>query len=76
MCMTTTVSYTARCYAELHKNTEEMNWRNSQQPVWTRQMTEFEIAQVFGGNPDYIKEIGRNSDGQEWRLLDDKTSSD
>lgn len=27
MCMTTTVSYTARCYAELHKNTEEMNWR-------------------------------------------------
>lgn len=39
-------------------------------------MTEFEMAQVFGENPDYIKEIGRNSDGQEWRLLDDKTSSD
>lgn len=76
MCMTTTVSYTARCYAELHKNTEEMNWRNSQQPVWTRQMTEFEMTQVFGGDPDYIKEIGRNSDGQKWRLLDDKTSSD
>jgi hypothetical protein len=30
---------------------------NENSPVKSRQMTQEEIEQIFGGNPDYIKEI-------------------
>ena len=43
------------------------NSLNMQQPVWTRQLDQEEINQIFGGNPDYIKNIGRN-DGKIWTL--------
>ena len=45
------------------------NALNQIQPVWTRPLDQEEINQIFGGNPDYIKNIGRNIDGKEWTLL-------
>lgn len=74
MC-TTTVSYTARCYAELRRDTEEMNWRNSQQPVWVRTLTAEEL-QAIREDAEYIKNIGRAIDGKEWRLLSDEKNPD
>ena len=59
----------ARAHAETEKCVDLMNFLNEKQPVYSRQMTEEEMAQIFGGNPDYIKNIGRNSDGQEWRKI-------
>lgn len=44
---------------------------NMIQPVWSRPMTEEEKEQIFGDNPDYIKNIGRDSDDKEWRLIND-----
>ena len=46
------------------------NFINQIHPVWTRPLTDKEKQEIFGGNPDYIKNIGRN-DGKEWRLVDD-----
>lgn len=74
MC-TTTVSYTARCYAELRRDTKEMNWRNSQQPVWVRTLTAEEL-QAIREDDEYIKHIGRAIDGKEWRLLSDEKNPD
>lgn len=75
MC-STAVSYTARCYAELNNDIEKMNHRNSLQPVWTRKLTAEEMAQIFGENPDYIKQIGREIDGKEWRHYDEESIAD
>jgi len=46
-----------------------MNAKNMNLPVYTRQMTKEEIEQIFGGNPDAIKNIGRSVDNQEWRRI-------
>ena len=62
-------SYTQRFYAELEKDIDMRNWQNENQPVYTRQMTEEEMAAIFGGNPDAIKNISRNSDEKEWRRI-------
>ena len=59
----------ARAHAELERDIDMRNWLNEKQPVFTRQMTEEEKAQIFGGNPDAIKNIGRNSDEKEWRRI-------
>lgn len=64
-----TTSYTQRVKDELRRDVSMKNWQNENQPVYTRQMTEEEMAAIFGGNPDAIKNIGRNSDEQEWRRL-------
>lgn len=72
--MNITTGMLARANAELEKNVDFMNWLNDKQPVFTRQMTEEEKAQIFGGNPDYIRNIGRNSDDKEWRKVNDEQS--
>ena len=66
---TINTSYMQRVHEELDKDVEFRNWQNEKQPVYSRQMTEEEMTQIFGGNPDYIKNISRNSDGQEWRKI-------
>lgn len=48
---------------------ERYNLLNRFQPVYTRQLDEYEMEQIFGGNPDYIKNIGHNIDGKEWKEL-------
>ena len=59
----------ARAHAELERDIDMRNWQNENQPVYTRQMTEEEMAAIFGGNPDAIKNISRNSDEKEWRRI-------
>ena len=59
----------ARAHAELEHDIDMRNWQNENQPVYTRQMTAEEMEQIFGGNPDYIKNISRNSDDKEWRKI-------
>lgn len=54
---------------EVEASINKYNYLNSIQPVWTRPLDEEEKKQIFGGNPDYIKNIGRKTDGKEWRLL-------
>lgn len=54
---------------EVEANIRKYNDLNKLQPVWTRPLDEQEKKQIFGGNPDYIKNIGRKTDGKEWRLL-------
>lgn len=66
---TITTSYMQRLYQELERDIDMRNWQNENQPVYTRQMTEEEMAAIFGGNPDAIKNISRNSDEKEWRRL-------
>lgn len=66
---TITTSYMQRFYQELERDIDMRNWQNENQPVYTRQMTAEEMAAIFGGNPDYIRNIGRNSDEKEWRRL-------
>lgn len=66
---TITTSYTQRFYQELERDIDMRNWQNENQPVYTRQMTEEEMAAIFGGNPDAIKNISRNSDDKEWRRI-------
>lgn len=66
---TITTSYTQRFYQELERDIDMRNWQNENQPVYTRQMTEEEVAAIFGGNPDAIKNISRNSDEKEWRRI-------
>lgn len=64
-----TTSYTQRIKDELGRDVSMRNWQNKQQPVYTRQMTAEEMAAIFGGNPDAIKNISRNSDEKEWRRI-------
>ena len=66
---TIVTSQMQRFYAELEHDIDMRNWQNENQPVYTRQMTAEEMAAIFGGNPDAIKNIGRNSDDKEWRKV-------
>ncbi len=66
---TIVTSQMQRFYAELERDIDMRNWQNENQPVYTRQMTEEEVAAIFGGNPDAIKNISRNSDEKEWRRI-------
>ena len=66
---TIVTSQMQRFYAELEHDISMRNWQNENQPVYTRQMTAEEMAAIFGGNPDYIRNIGRNSDEKEWRRI-------
>ena len=66
---TIVTSQMQRFYAELEHDISMRNWQNENQPVYTRQMTAEEMAAIFGGNPDAIKNISRNSDDKEWRRL-------
>lgn len=66
---TIVTSQTQRFYAELKHDINMRNWQNEKQPVYTRQMTAEEMAAIFGGNPDAIKNIGRNSNEKEWRRI-------
>lgn len=66
---TIVTSQMQRVYAELEHDIDMRNWQNEQQPVYTRQMTAEEMAAIFGGNPDAIKNISRNSDEKEWRRI-------
>lgn len=66
---TITTGMLARAHAELERDVSMRNWQNENQPVYTRQMTAEEMAAIFGGNPDAIKNINRNSDEKEWRRL-------
>ena len=58
----------AHAYAELCNDVKEMNAKNLKQTTKTRQMTEEEKEQIFGGNPDYIKNITSN-DGKHWTYV-------
>lgn len=62
---TPTNSYYARCMAEMERDVDRLNYLNEKQTVFTRQMTEEEMAEIFGGNPDAIKNLG-HGDGHEW----------
>ena len=64
-----TTSYSQRVKDELRRDVSMRNWQNENQPVYTRQMTEEEMAAIFGGNPDAIKNISRDSDEKEWRRI-------
>ena len=66
---TIVTSYNQKVKEELERDIDMRNWQNENQPVYTRQMTEEEMAAIFGGNPDAIKNIGRNSDEKEWRRI-------
>lgn len=57
---------------EVEASIYKYNYLNSIQPVWTRPLDEEEKKQIFGGNPNYIKNIGRKIDGKEWVLINDK----
>lgn len=67
--MTVPMSYTARVQAELKHDVKIMNAKNMNLPVYTRQMTKEEIEQIFGDNPDAIKNIGMSVDTHEWRRI-------
>ena len=61
----------AQHYAEMvEKSIGYYNYINQLQPVYTRPLEQEEADQIFGGNPDYIKNIGRKTDGKEWKLLE------
>lgn len=66
--MSTQSNYMAHAYAELCNDVKEMNAKNLKQTTKTRQMTEEEKEQIFGGNPDYIKNITSN-DGKHWTYV-------
>ena len=62
-------SWSMKYREEVEASIHKYNYLNSIQPVWTRPLDEEEKKQIFGGNPDYIKNIGRKIDGKKWRLL-------
>lgn len=62
-------TWSIRYRLEVEASIYKYNYLNSIQPVWIRPLDEEEKKQIFGGNPDYIKNIGRKTDGKEWRLL-------
>lgn len=64
-------SYYARAMAEMERDISKLNYLNEKQAVFTRQMTAEEMAEIFGGNPDAIKDLGRG-DGHEWRKYENK----
>ena len=66
---TIVTSYNQKVKEELERDIDMRNWQNENQPVYTRQMTTEEMAAIFGGNPDAIKNISRNSDEKEWRRI-------
>jgi len=66
---TIVTSYNQKVKEELERDIDMRNWQNENQPVYTRQMTAEEMAAIFGGNPDAIKNISRNSDEKEWRRV-------
>lgn len=41
----------------VNQSIKKYKFLNDYQPVISRKMTKFEIEQIFGGNPSYIKEI-------------------
>lgn len=62
-------SWGARYASEVEAAIRRYDYLNSKQPVYTRKLTQEEINQLFNGNPNYIKNIGRNIDGKEWKEL-------
>lgn len=70
---TIVTSYNQKVKEELERDIDMRNWQNENQPVYTRQMTAEEMAAIFGGNPDAIKNISRNSDEKEWRRIKSTT---
>ncbi len=66
---TIVTSYNQKVKEELERDIDMRNWQNENQPVYTRQMTAEEMAAIFGGNPNAIKNISRNSDEKEWRRI-------
>ena len=66
--MTIVSSYGQRCVEETNRDIGWRNGLNQIQPVYIRDLSEYEKEQIFGDNPDYIKNIGRN-DGEEWKEL-------
>lgn len=56
---------------EVEKSIKKYTMLNQFQPVWTRPLDEEEKKQLFGNNPNYIKNIGRGIDGKEWRLMNE-----
>ena len=65
---TIVTSYNQKVKEELERDIDMRNWQNENQPVYTRQMTAEEMAAIFGGNPDAIKNISR-FDEKEWRRI-------
>ena len=57
---------------EAEQSIKYYNLINQLMPVWTRPLDEEEKKKLFGGNPDYIKNIGHKTDGKEWTLLERK----
>lgn len=61
--------WSKRYRLEVEASIQHYNALNQLQPVYTRPLDEKEKEQIFGGNPDYIKNIGRKIDGKEWKEL-------
>ena len=55
--------------AEVGRGIKSYNAANKKSSVWTRKLTDYEKNELFGGNPNYIKNIGKGIDGFEWREL-------
>ena len=57
---------------EVERSIKRYNRLNQLNSVYTRQLTSAEILEIFEKkNYDYIKNIGRNIDGLEWKELND-----
>ena len=57
---------------EVERSIKRYNHLNQLNSVYTRQLTSTEILEIFEKkNYDYIKNIGRNIDGLEWKELND-----
>lgn len=57
---------------EVERSIKRYNHLNQLNSVYTRQLTSAEILEIFEKkNYDYIKNIGRNIDGLEWKELND-----
>ena len=54
---------------EVEQSIEYYNLINQLMPVWTRPLDEEEKKELFGGNPDYIKKIGHQTDSKEWKWM-------
>lgn len=61
--------WSKRYRLEVEASIQRYNVLNQLQPVYARPLDEKEKEQIFGGNPDYIKNIGRKIDGKEWKEL-------
>lgn len=57
---------------EVERSIKKYNHLNQLNSVYTRQLTSTEFLEIFEKkNYDYIKNIGRNIDGLEWKELND-----